>query len=129
MGTSVDDARCGKVRSEYQVSFKHLERAKEVQGKGMVVFVRFSKLPSLIKEIRGRKILYQSPVGVVPNRDYSVVYLIPMEDMEKLRTASLNGIKFYEILPRPCFCAKKEEKPHYLLTLASRGLYLKEIDP
>ncbi len=111
---------------DFSVSFKHIERAKQLQGVGYVFSTTFREVPKVIKEVEGRKILYQSPVGIFSNRDYRYVYFIPKKEVAKLKKVNLSDGKFYEIVSN--LQSDREEKPHYFKSLASKGLHLKEIN-
>ncbi|MFP4616615.1 MAG: hypothetical protein ACLFNR_00430 [Candidatus Paceibacterota bacterium] len=111
-------------QNDERFSGKHLRIAKENGNEGLVILVSLLKTPEEIKDIKGRRILYQKPVGDCGDDEYQIVYFIPESQKDKIALLPPSCIKkVYRIL------ACKNGSPCGDITrkLGDKGLFLEEI--
>lgn len=106
-------------------SGKHLRIVKESGKKGLVLWVSFSERPKEIEDIKGRRILYQRPVGDCGDGEYQIVYFIPECQKEKIAFLPSYYIKkVFRILP----CENGDHSSNVIIRkLKNKGVFLQEV--
>ncbi|MGM0482297.1 MAG: hypothetical protein ACQEP6_00320 [Patescibacteria group bacterium] len=109
-----------------RVVVDNIEEAKLYPEEGLVFRLKFKEFPLEITKVRGRKILYQELYNFPEESAGESVYLIPSDEVYKLKGLYCSEKELYQILEKGGVSVEGSE-PNSIKILISKGLFLRKI--